>query len=392
MRIIPFLLILGCQIAAAQSWVQLPDFPGTARDDAASFHGYDKIFVGTGLDVGFQLTNDWYSYSLIAQSWQTVASLPASGRQYCNGFRLSDEMGYLFGGVDASGPLNELWRYDPLSDIWMERASLPALGRFACAVLVFDDHVLVCGGMLANGIPTNEVWRYDRSSDTWSQRASMPGPARHRATTMDNMVIGGADSSFQALADVLMYSSFTDSWSVGTELPEPRFASASTTNLVFCGASSLDLNHNTVFTWNWQNDSWNSGSAPPFPGGPRKGGIGSTQSSTVGNGVVFYGLGINGPLRSSDWWRLDLPTGLHETQRVPFTLHPNPASDQFILGNLPEEKWTTCTLLDGSGRVVLEERFERGSAIGTAHLKQGRYLVRLASDQHLLHTSLIILR
>jgi hypothetical protein len=392
MRSLCFLLSIWAANAMAQAWVQLPDYPGTARDDAASFHSHAKIHVGTGMDVGFQLTSDWFAYSMITLDWEPMAALPASGRQYCNGFRMSDERGYLFGGLDASGPLNELWRYDAMTDSWTQLTSLPGAGRYASAVMVIGDRAYICGGLLDGGIPTTEVWSYNMLSDTWSPRAAMPGPARHRATTIENLVVGGADSSFQALSDVVEYDPTTDSWTARADLPGPRFGASSVGNLLLCGASSLAQNHNSIFQWDRQNDSWLTSGTPPFPGGPRKGGISATQTYIADIGVIFYGLGIDGPVRSSDWWRLDFPVGMNEARHAQFTMFPNPASDQFTLGNLPERNEAICTVLDGLGRVVLEQAVGIRSTIGTTHLPPGRYLVRISSGDQLLHAPLIILR
>jgi N-acetylneuraminic acid mutarotase len=80
---IPALLTLA---TSAQTWTQLPDFPGTARDDAATFTINDKIYVGTGMEVGWGLTTDWWCFDRATASWTAIAPLPAAPRQYCTGF------------------------------------------------------------------------------------------------------------------------------------------------------------------------------------------------------------------------------------------------------------------------------------------------------------------
>jgi N-acetylneuraminic acid mutarotase len=59
--LLPLLLVLGTALHA-QVWQQLPDFPGTARDDAAAFSIGNRIHVGTGMEVGWGLTNDWWCF------------------------------------------------------------------------------------------------------------------------------------------------------------------------------------------------------------------------------------------------------------------------------------------------------------------------------------------
>ena len=389
MRSLAFASCLFTLGAAAQEWVQLPDFPGLPRDDAASFHWSDKVFVGTGMDVGFQLTNDWYAYSMSTNSWEPVASLPASGRQYCNGFRLGDERGYLFGGVDANGPLNELWRYDPLTDAWTQRASLPAAGRYACAVIASGDHAYICGGMLDGGIPTSEVWRYDLVSDTWEPRAPMPGTPRHRAAVVDNVVVGGADSSFQALTEAFAYNPFNDQWTQRPGLPAPRFGASGVDHLHFCGASSLTQNHDEVLVYDWLTGDFDASIIPPFPGGPRKGGIAETQYHIMDIGIFFFGLGIDGPTRFNDWWRLDHFTGVEEHAITPTKVFPNPASTQ-LQAEWPSH-WTVAryAVLDATGRSLRTGVLAEATPLDIADLSAGRYEVHFVNGQERLRASFI---
>lgn len=366
-------LLISALPSFAQVWQQLPDFPGTARDDAASFHHSDRIFVGTGMDVGFQLTNDWYAYSLITQSWESIAALPASGRQYCNGFSMGYEHGYLFGGVDANGPLNELWCYDPLTNNWIQRASLPGPGRYACAVLVSGGQAYICGGMLDGGIPTNEVWRYDLVSDTWEVRMPMPGTPRHRAAVVDNVVVGGADSSFQAVSEAYAFNPINDQWTARPDLPAPRFGASAVEHLFFCGASSLAQNHDEVLLHDWSSGNYDGSIIPPFPGGPRKGGIASSQNYVADVGLFFYGLGIDGPTRYKDWWMLAYGTGLDEHAIGTASVFPNPASTH-LTPMLPQH-WAMAVfrIYDTVGRTLVQGRVLNSQVIGVDELSAGRY-------------------
>jgi len=373
MRWATFFSLLVVLPAFAQQWQQLLDFPGAARDDAASFHWNDKICVGTGMDVGFQLTNNWHVYSMITQSWESIASLPSTGRQYCNGFSLGNERGYLFGGVDANGPLNELWCYDPLSNVWSQRASLPGSGRYASAVITDGEHAYICGGMLDGGIPTNEVWRYDRVSNTWEARTPMPGTPRHRAAVVDNVVVGGADSSFQALSEAYAYNPLNDQWTPRPDLPAPRFGASGVEHLHFCGASSLAQNHTEVLVYDWLSGTYDGSIIPPFPGGPRKGGIASSQSSLADMGLFFYGLGIDGPTRYNDWWVLAYGTGLNEYGQGTISIYPNPASTH-INAVLPTH-WPEASfqIYDAVGRTLSNGRSVNGQPIPIDVLPPGRY-------------------
>lgn len=377
-------------VSAAQAqWIQLPDFPGTSRDDAAIFSAYDVIYVGTGMEEGWGLTNDWYAYTWITDSWVPVASLPASGRQYCSGFQLDNDVGYLFGGIDADGPLNELWSYDPQTDGWTERAPLPGPGRYACAVLVFDTQAFVCGGMLEGGIATNEVWRYDRITDSWTQRTPMPGPARHRASSMGLQLMGGADSTFQAMDDVLYYDHINDAWQTRPPLPEPRFGASAGEPMLICGASSASENHDTVFFLQDNSGIWYSTWIPPFPGGPRKGGVAAGLPTTTKSSAHFYGLGIDGQTRFNDWWVYHHSTGIAEQGTGTTTVFPNPASTQVML-ELPAH-WTSVqyTLLDGTCRMVDAGTQPDTMPLDVQCLSAGRYELFLVHGEERLRASFI---
>src|SRR5882672_7516282 len=119
MRGLASLLLVTAHSLCAQLWEQLPDFPGTARDDAASFTLGTDVYVGTGMEVGWGLTNDWWRFDGEEHQWEQITSLPATPRQYCTTFTIGSK-GYVFGGLDANGPLNELWVYDPLADSWSQ--------------------------------------------------------------------------------------------------------------------------------------------------------------------------------------------------------------------------------------------------------------------------------
>ncbi len=119
---------LAVVVINAQTWQQLPDFPGTARDDAASFVLHGTIYVGTGFEAGFNLTNDWWRFDPNTDTWTAVASMPTTPRQYCTAFTIADT-GFVFGGIDAFGAMSELWAYYPDQDVWEQRASLPDEAR-----------------------------------------------------------------------------------------------------------------------------------------------------------------------------------------------------------------------------------------------------------------------
>ncbi len=365
---------------------QLEDFPGTPRDDAAAFSSGTAVHVGTGMEVGWNLTNDWWTFDVASMSWSAMAPLPASGRQYCSTFFIENK-GYLFGGVDASGPLNELWEFDLATEQWTQRASLPGPGRSATVAFESGPFAFICTGMLSGGIPTNEVWRYDPFNDVWDQRASFPGAPRHRATGFGSYpwVIGGADQSFQALADGWSYDSNNDEWNALPDLPSPRYGAAGTAHfgpMLFCGASGAEF-HDEVFdvdlsvSMDWTNSFGN------FAGGGRKGAV-AGQGWANALGWTFCGLGSDASFRYKDWYGAGRPVGIPEEQvlNVSLHVHPNPVDDRLFLTSKHDLANATFIVNDGSGRVVMSGNARAASPIVTSHLAPGRYELVVLHNDH----------
>lgn len=364
----------------AQTWTQLPDFPGTARDDAASFTIDARIFVGTGMEVGWGLTNDWYVYDASTEVWASIAPLPATPRQYCSTFVI-DGKGYLFGGLDGSGALNELWEYDPSLDLWTERSPLPGLGRYASVGFNTDcfwpiDSAFIATGMVEGGSPTSEFWKYSASTDSWTQLPNIPGIPRHRSCghSMNCMfdLIGGADSAFNALSEVLRYDPWSGVWDTLPPLPDPRFEARSGPAVVLGGASSLSTINDNVWVLPSGSPAWND--LAPLPFGTRRGGVVGWAMVGFG-GMFFYGTGLDNSLvRHSDWWMSWSVSGLSENDGNPLELHPNPGTTSFTLAGLPPDA-RELIATDAQGRIVQRAALPLNRTVDTRDWSSGSYLI-----------------
>lgn len=388
-----FLLAFGTALHA-QSWQQLPDFPGTARDDAAAFSIDNKIYVGTGMEVGWGLTNDWWCFDTQAGSWQAIASMPATPRQYCAAFTVNDT-GYVFGGIDANGALAELWAYYPLTDQWVQKSSMPTEARYAAAAVEGWDYGIVATGMLASGVPTKDAWKYHPATDTWERIDPVPGPSRHRAAAIQDgggmLIVGGADSTGTALSDAWSYPVWfeTGEYYPHAPLPEPRYEMKGGTNYVMTLVGGAD--GDTTFhddAWNGSTGSWSP--LPPFPGGPRRGGVGAgINASNSWTNTFFFGLGLGQDFtRRKDWWRLDFPAGIHEARQGLMELYPNPTSGTVTVSWPASWPNARVTIRDAMGRSVGEQQVDKGSPIAVEHLAPGRYMFVAHHGPLRLHGSL----
>lgn len=373
---------LACSASLGQTWSQLPDFPGTARDDAASFVIDTSVYVGTGREVGWALTNDWYRFDVTTLEWTAIAPLPATPRQYCSGFSV-DGRGYLFGGQDANGPLNELWEYDPSTDSWTEKSPMPATGRYACvgAGSMYPAKGLILTGMLANDVPTREVWSYLPSDDQWTRLSDIPGMARHRACAFlfngKIHLFGGADSSFNALAEHLVLDLGTDAWDTQPPLPAPRFEARTWPGVVIGGAASTNAVEDNLWSYDLLDMTWSSLS--PLPFGPRRGGVSEWTMWDEG-ALAFYGTGLDDQFeRHNDWWMVATGGGIAEEELGEISVSPDPGTDGFRLDGLPTDP-RLLRVVDVQGRAMLNRHAPLPTFINAEAWDSGMYIV-LVTDR-----------
>ncbi len=372
-RILPLLLI-GLHVQA-QQWTPLADLPAITRDDAVSFTIGSQVFVGTGMDAGFQLRADWYRYTTWNNAWSAAAPLPSAGRQHAVSFSLNDQ-GYLQGGLTSAGPTTELWMYDPALDIWTVRSPLPSTPRYASACFTVGGLAYVAGGAFQNGTTTAQLFAYDPVTNVWVARAPMPGPPRQRAMAFSALgkgyVFGGVDGQFIALRDGWSYDPMTNSWSPVDSLPEARYTGncidLQDGGLLIGGASDESTVHADVWRYSAWNDSWTV--LPAFPAGPRRGAAGTAWGGTK----AYFGTGSDVAQRYADWWMLDLPVGIGEISPPAWRAYPNPCTDLVWLEGPSRPMEAVVT--DGMGRTVLRATVAPDRSLDLSALGPGRYCVR----------------
>lgn len=375
-----FMLVLALaltRLAGAQfQWEQLPDFPGTARDDAAAFSIDCDVYVGTGMQVGWSLTNDFWRYDSFNQTWSPSTSVPASPRQYCTAQSISGQ-GYLFGGLDASGPLNELWSFDPGTQSWIQRASLPGAGRYACGSFVSANDLYICGGIIAGGTALTELWRYEPSTDSWEQRTSLPGVGRHRMGTAEGgFVAGGADSSYAALDECWSYNISGDEWAPMPALPEGRFGGSgvSWNGGLFYIAGAVDNSNFRATAFRFTASGWELADAV-LPS-DRRGGVVAASGCAGGWNFLNYGLGLDGTMaRRNDWYGTTFAFSIGEQSPSSFSVYPNPANEAI---RLPDGmSFNEALIINAQGQVVDRIRANRGLVLPIHHLSAGAYTLHL---------------
>lgn len=348
-------ILLAAQLVAsgaiAQEWDMTSAFPGTARDDGAAFVIGPDVYMGTGREVGWGLTADWFRYHTTNDTWEPIASLPSSGRQYCTAFSIGN-IGYLFGGTDGNNWLNELWAYDPTTNTWEQRSSLPGPGRSGTVSFVIDDLAYVTNGRIGTSALSNELWRYDPVADAWNAMAPMPGEERQLAASFalegSAYVVGGTTEDGTPLSTGWRFDANDNVWSAITDLPDARFGAEGFAihwkGLVVAGATAVSSFPGTCYWYDPELNSWSPAAELPAV---RKGGAGG-----VVNVGIYYGTGVNDMERLNDWMKLDLPVGmLNNATSTALFLAPVAATDRVQVVGPALHHVSSAMLMDTQGRI-----------------------------------------
>jgi len=165
---------------------------------------------------------------------------------------------YSFGGIDStklfSGIHNKCWKYNETLDIWDTLPPLPdSLGRIAAAASVVNNIAYVMGGyhVYDDGqeVSMDDVFRLDLLTNTWLDNGTpipVPIDDHVQAVYRDSLIYlitgwSGSGLSGTNVPNVQIYNPETDSWSVGTPVPNTNQYKA-------FGASGTILNDTILFS------------------------------------------------------------------------------------------------------------------------------------------------
>lgn len=349
------LLWWSCVLPGAlvgQEWTALPDFPGLARDDAAAFVIGADIYVGTGMDVGFNLTADWYRFNTFDQSWSPVAAIPGGARQYA--LAMADNgHGYVIGGTTGAGATDDVWRYDANDNSWSLRAPLLS-AVLAAAGGSYQERFYVVGGIGSDGAVVTLHQVYDHATDTWTL-ATPPPMSVHRAAAFvlaDGVhLIGGATEDFVDTDQHLLFDANGGGWSTLAALPEGRYASdASAVHAGAVVAGGVAAGPPAEVRGEvWRYYPWSAvwTAMTPLPAGPRRGAV----LVEVG-GRLYFGTGSDATQRYRDWWMLEVPVNVMEPTtdlQAPF---PVPTTGPLHVAKAMTPTDHTLRLLNSGGQEV----------------------------------------
>lgn len=321
----------------AQPWVQLPDFPGTERDDGVSFVIDHTAYCVSGLEVGWQCTGNGFAFDGFSETWYNMASLPAGEeREYATGFSHSGK-GYVFGGLAPGNIcLNDLWQYIPATNTWTALADFPGAGRQGMSSFVIRDKAYILGGRLFDGTTLNEVWEYDLNNGNWTQKNNLPVSGLWRGAGFAIDTIGymcyGMNLNAGFNHSLYRYDPAGDSWSVipGISLPARNYIGTAAGNHKAClygGQDSLTNISNDLYVFDPADSSLTSLAGIPTVG--RKGGMAFSLNNSF---YITTGLNVSQSRIKETWKYVDV-VGIKENVASDhsITIFPNPVADVLCL-------------------------------------------------------------
>ncbi len=206
-------------------WKRLPDLPGPARSGAVGFSANGKGYIGTGYD-GNGYLKDFYEFDPNAGEgngeWVQIEDFPATARYGAIAMSLANK-GYVGAGFDGNY-LKDFWQYDPATATWTEQVSLKGAKRLNGFAFTVNGKGYVGGGQ-NNSVYQTDLLEFDPATGEWSNKKGLEEADRAgeefpvsrmygTAFTINNnaYLVGGTAGGTSALADVWKYDPLSDTW------------------------------------------------------------------------------------------------------------------------------------------------------------------------------------
>lgn len=377
MKLTLFFLCVAAKLLS-QSWFQLPDFPGTERDDGVAFVINNKAYCLSGLDVNFNCTANGFVLDGATETWSVMASLPAGKeRQYATAFSNAG-YGYVLGGINGSNVcVKDFWKYDLLSDSWVALPDFPGVARQGMSSFIIKNNVYIAGGKLVDGTVLNDLWQYNFLTALWTQKNNLPvsGMWRGSGFAIDTVayIAYGMTNSQSYNHKMYAYDYHTDTWALvsGISLPARRYVGTAVCGNgagLYGGQDSIGNISNELMVFDPLDNSltWK----PGISTFGRKGGMAFSL-----NAWFYITTGVTNSARVKETWKAVNIVGVEEKQESDhIRLYPNPAENTISLAIAGLEKENAVVEIYNSvGASVLSGPFSE--MLNVSLLQRGMYVL-----------------
>jgi len=195
-------------------WVELKEFSGTTRSDAASFVIGDNAYVFGGYDGDYRLSDLWMM-NTENDTWTQMADLADFGgaaRNSASAFAIGTN-GYIGLGFDGNDYLKDFWQYNSQTNSWTRKADFAGTARYGAIGFALDGK-----GYMGTGYDDkyqNDIYRYDPAADTWTQTSNLGNKRVNAAVFVYNneaYVLGGSKDG-AAVPEFQKFTPSTQAWS-----------------------------------------------------------------------------------------------------------------------------------------------------------------------------------
>ena len=366
------------KVAADVTEESLETFGGVARNGAVTFSIGDAVYVGLGYGSNGALSDFW-RYSKEDKGWVQIADFGGGARTDAVAFTLNGKAYVGLGQLDYT-PFKDFYEYNPSTNQWTKCTNdFGGTARYSAVCFVIEDKAYVGTGEVSSG-ETKDFWSFDGT--TWTQLSSnFSGDKRRGATAfvINNKayVTGGFydDSYVMQLSDVQEYDPATNTWK----------------ERVFADGLNLTMNNATAFAYNgigyicYGNKKYVVSYDPATNRIENLGdefNFGNNRHNPISfvfDGIPYVGLGSSG--FSTTTYHNDIVPMFEKSSIKTLTgntiqVYPNPVTESFRIEGIVEN--TAVTVLDISGKTVLQSIVSPDEAVSVGYLPKGVYIVRAA--------------
>jgi hypothetical protein len=206
-------------------WTSAAVLPVPIMDEAAVTLG-SNIYMFGGISEGKGVPN---AYKFDGSTWTPIAPYPSACGVESASAVTDGTFIYIINGSTFC-PLvysTNVYRYDPSTDTYTQLSST-SVGTWNQTAVYSNGKIYKMGGENATGYQT-ALEIYDTVTDTWSLGSPLPEPTGFAASWTQNgliFIVGGVVASGVATNAVYFYDPAKDVWTSATNLPDTRWGAA----------------------------------------------------------------------------------------------------------------------------------------------------------------------
>jgi len=210
--------------SGSESWSAMASMPvGNERQYATAFSYNSYGYILGGINCSNVCLNDFWRYDPLMDAWLNLPAFPGTARQGMSHFIIKDKV-YVTGGKLTNGTiLNDVWEYNFTTSLWTQKNNMPVTGMWRGAAFAIDTTGYICFGMHSNQAFNHSLYKYTHTTDSWQKITNLSLPAkRYVGTAVCNnkgCLYGGQDSLGNITNELLVFNPLDSTVTTTAGLP-----------------------------------------------------------------------------------------------------------------------------------------------------------------------------